>query len=58
MKRYRGAGALVLETARASAITVKTDGNATQVRTESGRQFEYRAGRAGCAPLPIERGTE
>ena len=59
VERYREAGALVLETARAGAITVETDGSAIQVRTESGRHLEYRAGRAGgCAPLPSGRRTE
>ena len=56
--RYREAGALVLETARAGAITVETDGSAIQVRTESGRHLEYQAGGVGWAPLPIGRGTQ
>ena len=48
VRRYRAAGALVLETGREGAVTVETDGSQVRVRTESGRRFSYEAGRPGC----------
>ncbi len=53
VRRYREAGAVVLDTARDGAITVETDGSAIQVWTESGRRLDYRAGQVGCAPLEL-----
>ncbi len=47
IRRYRDAGALVLETGREGAVTVETDGRQVLVRTETGRRIRYEAGR-GC----------
>ena len=52
VRRYRDAGALVLETGREGAVTVETDGRQVRVRTETGRRFRYQAGRRQCEPLP------
>ena len=48
VRRYRDAGALVLETGRDGAVTVETDGRQVLVRTETGRRFHYEADRPGC----------
>ena len=49
VRRYRDAGALVLETGRDGAVIVETDGRQVLVRTETGRRFHYEASRASCA---------
>ena len=48
VRRYRDAGALVLETGRDGAVTVETDGRQVLVRTETGRRFRYEARRPSC----------
>ena len=49
VRRYRDAGALVLETGRDGAVIVETDGRQVLVWTESGRRFRYEAGHPSCA---------
>ena len=52
VRRYRDAGALVLDTGRDGAIIVETDGRAVSVRTAGGRQVRYQVGPEPCVPLP------
>ena len=49
VRRYRQAGAVVLETGRDGAITMETDGTNIRVWTESGMRLDFRAG-AGRSP--------
>ena len=48
VRRYRDAGALVLETGRDGAVTVETDGRQVLVWTETDRRYRYEAGRPSC----------
>jgi competence protein ComEC len=51
VRRYRDAGALVLDTGRDGAVTVETDGREVRVRTEGGRRFRFRSGRRHCEQM-------
>ena len=46
--RYREAGAMVLETGRDGAIVLETDGRHVELRTASGRRWQYDARAEGC----------
>ena len=55
VRRYRDAGALVLETGRDGAVTVETDGRQVLVRTRLGGLVRYHVGRRRCERRPSGR---